>query len=143
MKNKKTLKVLLLCICIYMLLSWFIVSGNFSNGDFASSGFNQFGLFDFLVAPFQLFNYFVVTMTKNIDGYVNQIGYGNVVIAFISIGILYGVLNKTGAYYKLVIDLKKKLKPKKDCFLLMIATIYCTISALSGLNLFCLCFFRL
>lgn len=141
MKNKKTLKVLLICITVYMLLSWFIVSGNFSNGDFASSGFNQFGLFDFLVAPFQLFNYFVVTMTKNIDGYVKQIGYGNIVIAFIRIGILYGVLNKTGAYYKMVIDFKKKLKPKKDIFLLIIATIYCTVSALSGLNLILFMFF--
>lgn len=141
MENKKTLKVLLLCIFIYMLLSWFIVSGNFSNGEFSSSGFNQFGLFDFLIVPFQLFNYFVVTMTKNIDGYVNQFGYGNIVIAFISIAILYGVLNKTGAYYKLVIDLKKKLKPKKNFFLLIIPTIYCIVSALSGLNLILFMFF--
>lgn len=135
MENKKTFNILLIFITIYMILSWFIVSGNFSNGEFVSNGFNQFGLFDFLLAPLQLFNYFVVTMTKNIDGYVNQVGYGNIIIAFISIGILYGVLNKTGAYYKLVMDFKKKLKPKKDLFLLMIAAIYCIISALSGLNL--------
>lgn len=135
MENKKTLKTLLICITIYMILSWFIISGNFSNGEFVSNGFNQFGLFDFLLAPFQLFNYFVVTMTKNINGYVNQVGYGNVVLAFLSIGILYGVLNKTGAYYRLVMDLRKKLKPKKNIFLLIVATIYCIISALSGLNL--------
>ncbi len=135
MENKKNLKILLLFITIYMLLSWIIVSGNFSNGEFVSNGFNQFGFFDFLVAPFQLFNYFVVTMTKNINGYVNQVGYGNVIIAFIAIGILYGVLNKTGAYYNLIMDIKKKLKNKKELFLLIIAAVYCTISALSGLNL--------
>ena len=87
MENKKTLKVILITLTVYMLLSWFIVSGYFSDGKFTSTGFNQFGLLDFFLAPFSLFNYYVVSMTKRIDSYVNQVAYGNMILAFISIGI--------------------------------------------------------
>lgn len=135
MKNKKTFKILLIGIALYMLLSWIIVAGNFSDGNYASVGFNQFGIFDFLLAPLNLFNYFVVTVTKNINGYVNQIGYGNVIIAFISIAIFYGILNKTGAYTNLINNIKNKVKKKNDIFMLSVAFIYCLFSSLTGLNL--------
>ena len=75
MENKKTLKAILITIAIYMLLSWIIVAGYFSDGKFVSTGHNQFGLLDFLLAPLNLFNYYVVTMTKRIDSYVNQVSY--------------------------------------------------------------------
>lgn len=135
MENKKTLKAILITIAIYMLLSWIIVAGYFSDGKFVSTGHNQFGLLDFLLAPLNLFNYYVVTMTKRIDSYVNQVSYGNIVIAFISIGIFYGVLNKTGAYSNLVNSIKNKFKKKENILLYTTAIIYCLISSLTGLNL--------
>lgn len=141
MENKRTFKVLLIFISVYMVLSWIIVSGSFANGEFASKGFNQIGLLDFFSAPVQLFNYFVVTVTKNIDGYVNQVSYGNIIIAFICIGIFYGVINKTGVYSRLIEDIKNKVKPKKDLFLIIISCMYCIFSALTGLNLIMFLFF--
>ena len=83
MENKKTFKVILITLLVYMLLSWVITAGAFGDEGFVSSGFNQFGIFDFFLAPINLFNYFVSSMTMNIDGYVNSFGYGNIVLAFI------------------------------------------------------------
>lgn len=141
MENKKTLKAILIFISIYMVLSWFIIAGNFDSGTYVTSGFNQFGLFDFIFAPISLFNYFVVTMTKRIDGYVNQVAYGNTILAFIAIGIFYGILNKTGAYSNLVNSLKNKFKKKKNTLLITVAVIYCLISSLTGLNLILFMYF--
>ena len=141
MENKKTLKVILITLTVYMLLSWFIVSGYFSDGKFTSTGFNQFGLLDFFLAPFSLFNYYVVSMTKRIDSYVNQVAYGNMILAFISIGIFYGVLNKTGAYSNLVNSIKNKFKKKENVFLYTTAITYCLISSLTGLNLILFMYF--
>ena len=141
MENKKTFKVIIITILLYTLLSWVIVSGGFSDDVFASNGFNQVGLFDLLLAPVNLFNYYVVTVTKNITGLVDQVAYGNIIIAFICIGIFYGVLNTTDAYYNLVSDCKKKLYKNRDRFLLVISAIFCIVSALTGLNLVLFMFF--
>ena len=141
MENRKTFKVIIISIVTYIVLSWIIVAGNFNSDGFNSTGINQVGLFDILLAPINLFNYFVITVSKSVSGYVEQVGYGNIVIAFICIGIYYGVLNSTDAYYKLVMDLKKKLIKKRDKFLIVVAFIYCLVSALSGLNLVLFLFF--
>lgn len=141
MENKKTLKVILITLSIYMLLSWIITSGNFDSGEYTKVGFNQFGLFDFIFAPISLFNYFVVTMSKRVDGYVNQVAYGNIIIAFITIGIFYGILNKTGAYSNLVNSLKNKFKKKKNKLLIFVAVLYFLLSSLTGLNLILFMYF--
>ncbi len=135
MQNKKTFKILLFSLLIYMLLSWFIAAGTYGDSGFVLDGFNQFGLFDFLLAPINLFNYFVVTLTQGINGYVNQLGYGNIIIAFLTIGIFYGVLNETEAYSKLVYDAKNKFSSHRQIFLLLVATIFFLISSFTGLNL--------
>ena len=135
MENKKTFKVMIIGVLIYIILSWVIVSGTFSSTGFTSTGFNQVGLLDIFSAPIQLFNYFVVTMTKNIDGFVNQVAYGNIIIAFISIGIFYGVLNKTGVYNLFINDISEKLKNKKVLFLILTAVFFSVFSSLTGLTL--------
>ena len=135
MKNKKTFYSIIIGLLIYMLLSWIIVAGNFSNTNYESVGFNQIGLFDLFLAPINLFNYYVISMTKNISGYVNQVGYGNIIIAFISIGIFYGVLNSTGAYSKMINDIKNKLENRKILFTLLVTVFYFIFSSLTGLNL--------
>ena len=141
MKNKNIFKVLLIGITCYILLSWIMVSGNFSEGTYNSTGMSQIGLFDILLAPINLFNYFAITMTKNINGYVNQIGYCNIIVAFICIAITYGVLNKIDAYSSLINHIKDKVKKKKDVFLISIAVFYCLFSALTGLNLILFMYF--
>ncbi len=135
MENKKTFKVILITLLVYMLLSWVITAGAFGDEGFVSSGFNQFGIFDFFLAPINLFNYFVSSMTMNIDGYVNSFGYGNIVLAFIAIAILYGTINKTGAYSYLIKTLRDKLSNKKNIFILIVAFIYCVLTSISGLKL--------
>lgn len=141
MKNKNLFKVLLISIACYVVLSWIIVSGNFSESTYTASGINQIGLLDLFLAPINLFNYFTVTVTKNINGYVNQIGYCNIIIAFICIAFTYGILNKIDAYSSLINNIKNKVKKKKDIFLIFIAVFYCLFSALTGLNLILFMYF--
>ena len=114
MENRKTLKAMMIGLGIYMLLSWIIVAGSFANGNYSSAGFNQFGLFDFLLAPINVFNSFVTSLSQDIDGYVRQFSYGNIIVALISIAIYYGVLNQTDAYYNLVITTRNRFKNKRD-----------------------------
>ncbi len=135
MKNKKTFFSIIFGLVIYMILSWIISAGNFSNTTYENVGFNQLGLFDIVLAPINLFNYYVVSMTKNINGLVNQFSYGNIVLAFVSIGIFYGVLNGTGVYTKLINDIKTKLENKKILFTMLIAFFYMLYSSLTGLYL--------
>ena len=135
MKKRKNFYVILITVSVYILLSWFIKAGNFNNGAYSGTGFNQLGILDLLLAPINLFNYFAVSMTKNIDGYVNQFAYGNIIIAFIAMGALYGTLNKTGAYNRLVVDIAKKFENKKVGFLIVMAIIFYVLSSLTGLEL--------
>ena len=110
MENKKTLKVLLISLCIYILLSWIIVSGSYVTGSFSSDGHNPIGLLDIILAPIMLFNQFATTIVPKADNTYMYFGYGNIILAFITIGMLYGVLNKTGAYHRLVDNMSKKMK---------------------------------
>ena len=140
MKNRRNFYVILCTVSFYILLSWFIAAGNFNNGSFTKTGISQLGLLDLLFAPINLFNYFAVSMTKNIDGYVNQFAYGNIIIAFIAIAALYGTLNKTGSYKRLIGDIAKKIDDKKEVFLVIISIVFFTISSLTGLELVLLMF---
>lgn len=135
MKRKRNFYVVLITVSIYILLSWFIAAGNFNNGSFTKTGLNQFGLLDLLLAPINLFNYFAVSMTKNIDGFVNQFSYGNIIIAFIAIAILYATFNMTGSYKRLVSDIANKVDDKKEAYLAIVAAVFFIISALTGLEL--------
>ncbi len=134
MKEKKNIITIFICICIYMLLSWIIKAGTFSTGELVVSGFNQVGLLDLFLAPFEVFNSFVVTRFKFVDETIIEFGYGNIILAFISIGILYGVLNRTRAYHKLVMTTANKLK-NNEYFIYVLATSIFIISALTGLEL--------
>lgn len=141
MENRKTLKVMMIGLGIYMLLSWIIVAGSFANGNYSSAGFNQFGLFDFLLAPINVFNSFVTSLSQDIDGYVRQFSYGNIIVAFISIAIYYGVLNQTDAYYNLVITTRNRFKNKRRALLIISALFYYLVSAFSGLFLILFLFY--
>lgn len=141
MENRKTFKIMMISLCVYMLLSWVIVAGNFQSNNYTNSGFNQFGLFDFLLAPINVFNTFVVSLSLNIDDYVRQFSYGNIIVALISIAIYYGVLNKTDAYYNLVITVRNKFKNKRKALLIITAITYYLVSAFSGLFLILFLFF--
>lgn len=140
MENKKNLKAILIGVCSYMILSWIIVAGSYSTGSYVGSTYNQMGVLDILLAPLNLFNNFSVTMVKTIDGFAKTVGYGNIILAIISIGILYGVLNKTKAYYKLVITIKNKVKNNSNLFMYIIGSTFLVISALTGLELILLMF---
>ena len=135
MKNKKTFYSIIIGLAIYMLLSWVIVAGNFSNIDYQSAGFKQIGFFDFFLAPINTFNSHVISMTKNINGYINQVGYGNILFGFISIGIFYGVLNSTESYSKMVNDIKSKLENRKILFTLLVTGFFFIYASFTGLNL--------
>ncbi len=129
MENKKTLKVLLISLCIYILLSWVIVSGSYATGAFSSDGYNPVGVLDIILAPIMLFNQFATTIVPKIDNTYMYFGYGNIILAFITIGMLYGVLNKTGAYHRLIDNMSKKMENSDKFVLIVVTLIYFFISA--------------
>ena len=141
MENKKNLKTILIAISIYMLLSWIIVSGSFSDGEFVSNGFEQFGLFDFILAPINLFNNKATLLVQKYNGVVNYFAYGNIVIAIIMIAVYYGILNKIDGYKNLVRTVSSKFKNNRIVLLYIITFVYYLISSLFGMNLWLLLFF--
>ena len=63
MKKYKLLKVMLVFILVFMLLSWFIPAGIYEDGSYTSNGVQAIGLFDVLLLPFRFFNWDVINKT--------------------------------------------------------------------------------
>ena len=104
MKKKYELfKAIMICFLVYVFLSWFIPAGSVSGTTVdASGGIAPVGLFG-------LFYYPLLTIATFIQ-------YAAIIFA---IGALYGVLNKTGVYGKLVKNTAKKFERNEKKFLMI------------------------
>lgn len=89
------LKTLIVFFIIFVLLSFVIPTGSY-NGNFVSGNINIIGIFDIFKYP--------------IYAFATLIQYGMIIIL---IGIFYGIISKTGAYYNLLDKITKKIKHKK------------------------------
>lgn len=115
MKKYDLLKVLGITLLIVALISWVIPAGYYSNGTFTSlKSTATIGLFDLFRLP-------VISI-------VTFIQYG---LLFLTIGGFYGVLNKTGAYSKLVENLVSKIK-NKYAFLIFTIILFAVLTSLIG-----------
>ena len=107
MKKYDLLKVLGITFAIIVLISWVIPAGIYSDGSFTSLEMtNPIGLFDLVNIPLLIFN--------------NFIEFGLLLLA---IGGLYGVLNTTGVYSKLVETVTNKWKKNSKKFLIVTTVI--------------------
>lgn len=120
MKKNNLLKSILIVFLLFVVLSWIIPAGYFSSGEFISGSTLPIGLFDLIIYP-------LITATSSV--------FILAAIVILLIGGLYGVLNRTGAYGKLLDNMVKKLKGKEKGTLIVVTVLFTVLSSLTGLNL--------
>jgi Predicted membrane protein len=136
MKKYNLLKAIGIVMCLFLLLTWIIPGGVFTNGVFTKTGHEPVGLFDLILAPLNFFNWSFVSKQLLSDGASIQfMSYTGIILALLAIGIFYKVLNKTGAYGKLIEDIIKKIKDKKEIFIICTTVFFTLFSAITGLSL--------
>lgn len=120
MKKNNLFKPLLIVFLAYVIFSWLIPVGYFSNGSFVKDAVDPVGLFDIVIYP-------LVTATSSV--------FVLTAIVFLLIGGFYGVVNKTGVYSNLLHSLAKRWKNQEKKVLVAITLIFVILSSLTGLNL--------
>lgn len=120
MKKNSLLKAMLIVFFAFVLLSWVIPTGYFSNGEFVKVAVTPIGLFDIITYP-------IVTATSSV--------FILTAILFLCIGGFYGVLNKTGVYSKVLESLVKKGKGREKIVLVITTLVFTILSSLTGLSL--------
>ncbi len=118
MKKHNLLKTLGIFFLVLVALTWIIPTGTFSGSDFTKGTTDPIGIFDIFRLPFMTIGTFIQ--------------YG---LVFLTIGGLYGVLNKTGVYAPLVEKIAKKWKGKERIFLAIVVTSLALLASISGLSL--------
>lgn len=117
MKKYDLIKILFITLLVVTVLSWIIPAGSYVNGVFKSSEVtNPIGLYDLFRLP---------TITP-----VTFIQFG---ILFLGIGGFYGVLNKTGAYTKLVEKITDKFEKRQKTFLIFTIILFAVLTSVVGL----------
>ena len=120
MKKKNFLKAIAIIFLVYVVLTWIIPTGYFSNGEYIKDTITPIGLFDIIRYP-------LITLTSSV--------FVLSCLVILLTGALYGVLNKTGVYQKFIEGIVKKYKGKETKFLVITSIVFVTLSSLTGLNL--------
>ena len=135
MKKYSLLKAIGVVTIIFMFLTWFIPTGKFFNGNLINDGYEPMGLFDLLLMPFKFFDLSFGTRIKIVDETLEIISYTGNILALLSIGVFYKVINKTGAYGNLINALSNKISQKKNLFVILTIALFSILSAFTGLSL--------
>lgn len=117
MKKHNLFKILMMCFFAYVILTWLIPTGSYSNGELQLGSVTPLGLFDLFRSPLTVI--------------ANFVHYGMIVLA---IGGLYGVMNKTGVYGKMVDSVVKAFKGKEVVFLSVVVAVISLLTSVFGLN---------
>lgn len=103
---------------IYVVLSWIIPVGTYSNGELTTNGIDPVGLIDLFNAPIQAFITFIL--------------FG---VVFATIGGLYGVMERTGALEKVTDRMSHAFEGKERVFLVITVVLFTLLSSITGLIL--------
>lgn len=111
-KEKKygLLKFVGIAFLLYVVLTWFIPTGNFSSGEFVKGDVSPLGLYGIFTSPIYSFAVFAQYF-----------------ILIVCVGGFYGVLNKTGAYQKIISFFASKNKTKFMFFTIIIFSLITSI----------------
>ncbi|MBE6160203.1 MAG: hypothetical protein E7157_04065 [Lactobacillales bacterium] len=120
MKKNSVIKAILFAFLAYVVLSWIIPGGAFSQGSFTKGDTNPIGIGDIVIYP----------ITTSITSVFALIG-----IVVLLIGGLYGVMNKTGVYQKMVEGTVKKFNGKEKAFLITSILVFAILASLTTLTL--------
>lgn len=117
MKKHNTLKVVLITLLTFLVLSWIFTSAYYSMG-YVDQGRIQMGLFDIFSYPVTALSYF-----------------GYIALYVVAVGMFYGVLNKISAYRVMIDKLAKAFKGKEKIAIAVIMVILSIITSFCGLQL--------
>lgn len=122
-KRHNTVKVVLITLLVFMLLSWILPAAYFQNS-YIEQGRVQMGLFD-------LFNYPTTAITY----------FGYIALFILVVGGFYGILNKIGAYRKLLDKVSTAFKKKGKLVVSIMMVLLAVITSICGLQLGLMIFF--
>lgn len=97
MKKNSLLKAILYVFLAYVVLSWVVKVGTYSNGTLTATDTSPVGLVDLVRYP-------IVTLSSSL--------FVLSALVILAIGGFYAVLNKTGVYGNIIEGIKKNLKVK-------------------------------
>ena len=116
MKKHNTVKVVLITMLVFLLLTWILPAAVYS-GQYVEQGRVQMGLFDLLNYPFTSLSYF-----------------GYIAFYVILVGGFYGVLYKIPAYRSFLDRIVTMFKGKEKIFLSVVVTVIALIVSICGLQ---------
>ncbi len=116
MKKHNAIKVVLLTLLTFFLLSWICTSAYYS-GSYVDQGRWQMGLFDIFSYPVTAISYF---------GYISLYAF--------AIGLFYGIVNKIDAYRVMLDKLAKSFKGKEKIAISIIMILLAIITSFCGLQ---------
>ncbi len=117
MKKHNTVKVVLIVLLLFLVLSWILPAAYYSS-QYVDQGRVQMGLFDLVNYPFTSLSYF-----------------GYIALFLILVGGFYGVLNKIPAYHNYLERLVSKFKGKEYLVLAIISIILAFGVSICGLQI--------
>lgn len=123
MKRHNTIKVVLVTLLVFMLLSWILPAAYFS-GSYADQGRVQMGLFDLFSYPTTAISYF-----------------GYIAVFVLVVGGFYGILNTIPAYRTLLDNTSKKFQKHGNLVISIIMILLAVITSICGLQLGLIIFF--
>ncbi len=124
MKKHNAFKVIMITLAVFLVLTWIIPSATFMYGTFTDQGQIQMGLFD-------IFAYLSTSLSV----------FCQLALFILLIGGLYGVINKTGVYRKMLDAIVKKFKGKEWLALTIIAVVFAVLTSVCGLQMGLFVFF--
>lgn len=123
MKKHNTVKVVLITLAVFLLLTWILPAAYFQTS-YVSQGRVQMGLFDIFSYPITAIQYF-----------------GYIALYVLAIGGFYGVLHHISAYRVLLDRLAEKFKKHSMVAISVIMALFAVATSICGLNYALLLFF--
>ena len=123
MKRHNTIKVVLVTVLVFLLLSWILPAAYYSGG-FVDQGRVQMGIFDLFAYPVTALSYF-----------------GYIALYLLVVGGFYGILYLIPAYRKLLDSFSKFLGKSKKLSLAVIMSVIAILTSFCGLQLGLIVFF--
>lgn len=117
MKKHNTLKVVIITLLLFALLTWILPCATYQT-EYTELGRYQVGIFD------------ILSYQSTVLGY-----FGYVALFVLVVGGFYGVLYKTGAYRRVLDTLVKKFKGKEVICLVIIMALFAFLTSFAGLQL--------
>lgn len=125
MKKHNAIKVVLITLAVFVLLTWILPAASYS-GEYTEIGRVQVGFYDLLVYPFiAISNFYPAT------------------IFILAVGAFYGILYKIPAYRNLLDSTANKLKSKGELFIGLTMIVLAVATSVCGVQLGLVLFFPL